>query len=124
MKAVQKAPGDQPDQIVVALVVFGKEHKVVPHPGDIRLPITMIAGNVDLAADDRLDPVRFAGGIKSCRPVKIAVIGDRGRRHAEILGTCAKILEADGAVKQAVFGVAMQMNKFGHGGLGEKRTAK
>ena len=38
------------------------------------------------------------------------------RLHAEILGTGAEILDADGAVKKAVFGVAVQMHEIGHAG--------
>ena len=49
---------------------------------------------------------------------EVAMVGDGGRRKAEINGPGAQVFEANGAVKKAVLGMAMQMGETAHGALG------
>ncbi|MDO5484215.1 MAG: hypothetical protein Q4F27_04830 [Desulfovibrionaceae bacterium] len=44
------------------------------------------------------------------------MVGNGTGGHTVILGTGAEILEADGAIQQAVFTMAMQMDKIRHAG--------
>ena len=69
------------------------------------LPVT--GGDIDLAADDRLDPGRAAGLVKSHRAVHHAVVGDGQRRLSQRLGFFRELCDAAGAVD-------VQMHK-GHG---------
>ena len=76
--------------------------------------LLMIVGHIHFAAKDGLDAIIFAALEKIRSPKQVAVVGDGAGGHAKILGAGAQILDADGAVKQAVFGMAMQMNEIGH----------
>jgi hypothetical protein len=42
------------------------------------------------------------------------VIGDGHGRHTQILGPGKQVFDSDGAVQEAVFGMDVKMNKFGH----------
>ena len=75
----------------------------------------MIVAHVDLAADNRLQAVLLGRNVKIQGAVQVAVIGYGRGRQTEILGFGAQIVDADGPVQQAVFGMAMQMDKIAHG---------
>ena len=77
--------------------------------------VRMVVADVDLAAENGFDAEVLAGRVEICRAEHIAVVGDGAGGHAVILGAGAEILDADGAVQQAVLGMAMQMHKVGHG---------
>ena len=115
VKAVQKTVADQLDQIVIAQLVSGQQNQVVAAARQFRGFVRMIMADVDLAAENGLDAELLAGRVEIRRAEHIAVVGDGAGGHAVILGAGAEILDADGAVQQAVFGMAMQMNKVGHG---------
>ena len=70
-------------------------------------------GDVDLAADDRLD----AGGhrllVELDGAEHVAVVGDRQGRHAAFLGALDQVADLDGAVEEAVLAVQMEMDEIG-----------
>ncbi len=67
--------------------------------------------HVSLASDDRLDPRFLRFLIKFNRAVKISVIGDRDRRHPELLRFFHQLLHPNRAIEEGVFGVQMEMNE-------------
>ena len=117
VKTVQKAVADQLDQIMIALLVLGQEDQVVTAARQFRGLVRMIVADVNLAAENGLDAEILAGRVEIGRAEHVAVVGDGAGGHAVILGAGAEILDADGAVQQAVFGMAMQMDEIGHGRL-------
>ena len=120
VKAVQKTTRDEAYKIMVAFIIFGQQDQMVPDPRPFRIFIRMIMRDVYFAAYDGFQPIAFAGRVEIGRPVEVAVVGDGGRRHTEILGPGAQIVKADGSVKQAVFRMTMQMHEFGHKAPTEK----
>ena len=99
---------------MVACGVLGQQNQVVAaaRQGRVRAFILVVVADVNLAPKDGFDAVILATLIKIGRAKEIAVVGDGAGGHAEILGAGAQILDADGAVKQAVFGMAMKMDKI------------
>ena len=76
--------------------------------------VFVVVANVNFAAKNGLDAKIFAALIKIGSAKKVAMVGDGASGHAKVLGAGAKIFDANSPVKQAVFGMAMQMNKVGH----------
>ena len=115
VKSLQPAFADQLEQVFVAGQVLSQENEVMTHPRQIGCGIGMIAVDVNLAPDDGLDPHIFAGHIEIGGPIQIAMVRNGRRGHAEILGPSGQVVDAYSPVKQAVFRVAMKMDKVGHG---------
>jgi hypothetical protein len=44
-------------------------------------------------------------------PVQVTMIGDRERRHLELLGARDEAVDAIGAIEQRVFGMAVEMDE-------------
>ncbi len=112
VEAVQEAVGHQLDQVVVAFGGARQQHQMVAHPGQLRGLVRVVVRHVDLAADDRLYAELLAGIVEVDRAVKVAVVGDGGGGHAEVHRLGAEVLQADGPVEQAVFGMAVQMDEL------------
>ena len=68
------------------------------------------AGDVGLATDNRLDPAPWRFLIKFDRPVKIAVVGNRHRRHL-IFTPFSSAPAPDRPVEKRIFGVEMEVNE-------------
>lgn len=114
MEALQIAAGDEPDQVVIAGHVLGKQNQMIPPARQLACSVRMIVTDIDLAPENGFDAHRGALLGKIGGPEHIAVIRDGAGGHTEILGPRAQVLEANGAVKQAVFRMAMQMHKIRH----------
>ena len=104
-------PGDQLDEIVVALQVFRQDHQVVVVPL-ARLFLAGAGGHVELAPQQGLDPRGLGLLVEIQDPEQGAVIGDGHRRHPVSLGLGQEVLEPDGPVQQAVGGVDVEMDEF------------
>ncbi len=109
-------PGDQPDEVVVALQVFRQDHQVAVVPL-ARLFLAGAGGHVELAPQQGLDPRGLGLLVEIQDPEEGAVVGDGHRRHAVSLGLGQQVFHPDGPVQQAVGGVDMEMDEFrvGHG---------
>ena len=70
-------------------------------------------GDIDLAADDRLDPGGPALHVELHGAEHVAVVGDRHRRHPVLSGLGDQIVEADGAVEKGILGMEMKMDEIG-----------
>ena len=71
-------------------------------------------GNIDFAADDRMDARSLSRLPEQHSAVEHAVIGDRNGGLPELLDALHKLLDAAGAVEQRIFCMHMQMHKRLH----------
>lgn len=79
------------------------------------VPQTAVRTGIDLAAEDGPYAVFAAYLLKFGRGAEIAVIRNGAGLHAEGDGAFTESRQAYGAVEHAVFGMAVQVDKFGHG---------
>ena len=82
--ALEIAQGDQLDEVVVSLKILGQQREVRPIATARGLLCAAILDEVDLAADNRLDPGLRGGSVEIDRPCHRAVVGDRHGRHVEL----------------------------------------
>ena len=114
----QLAQGNELHQVLVALLVFRQQREMergVPGRGRFLFE-ERARRHVNLAPDDRLDPRLFRGLVELHRAIHHAVIGDRHRRHVELLRLFHQVGNAHRAVEGGVFRVKVEMDKgVGHG---------
>ncbi len=82
IEAVEKARGNELDQIAVALVVLAQQHEMIRALGVGAAILVVVRRDVNFAADDRLYAVSRGLVVKIRGGEKIAVVGDGDRRHA------------------------------------------
>ena len=106
---------NQRHQILIAGVVFAEQHQM------IRLRIQLVdpvearaARHIDLAPDDRLDPVLFRRAVKIDHAVHDAVVGDGDGLLPLPAHGFHQAADPAGSVQQAVFRMKMQMNESAH----------
>ena len=107
IQSLQMALGNEFAQVVPALVGLRQQgHVGRPLAADhLAFVLHRSRREVDFAAEDRLDPHFVAVLIEFDRPVEVAVVRHRHRRHPQILGALGQILGADHAVEQRKLGV-------------------
>ena len=106
--APDKAFGNDLDQIFIACLIFCQENK---------MPLIFIffcflirklaCRRIDLASNDRLDPLLLTFFIKVYRTEHDPMICDRQAFHPQFLGSCHHIRDAGSSVQQTVFGMNM-----------------
>jgi len=72
-----------------------------------RLVTARAVGDVDLAADDRLDPRGVGGVVELDRAEHVSVIGERERGHLHRGGARDQTVETARAVQERVVAVVM-----------------
>jgi len=102
-------------EVFVTLQVFAEQDQVVGRLGD---PLGVfgkagVGGQVDLAADDRLDAGLLALEIEFNRAEHVAVVGDGQGLHAGLLGLGNQVLNPNGAVQERVLTVQVQVDEGG-----------
>ena len=107
VKSVQRPVRHELRQVMVPRSVLRQQHKVVALTYPLGSPIFVIVANVDFAADNRLDAYFFGCKVEVQGGIEIAVVGNGHGGHAEILGLHAQLIQTDGAVQQAVLGMAV-----------------
>jgi hypothetical protein len=77
-------------------------------------PVVVFFADVELAADDRLNP-RGLGGVHEMHGAKnIAMIGHGYRWHAKFFGAIAELLDVAGAVEHGIVSMKMKVNELRH----------
>ncbi len=106
-------------QIAIAFFVFRQHQQMVVSIAVGRSAfdvVIVLLADVELAADDRLDP-GLLGRIHEMHGAKdIAVIGHGNRGHAQFFGALAEFVHIAGAVEHRIVSVEMKMDELGHGG--------
>ncbi len=115
VEALGVGEGHQLHEVVVPLVVRREQGQVVVGLGDPRgAPVEAAADrDVDLAAQDRLDPLLPAGVVEGHRPEHVAVVGDGQPLHPEAPGLLDQLVDVARPVEEAVFGVQVQVDELG-----------
>ena len=104
-------------QVHIAGVVSGEQRQMVGVAVDAALAHEPRArGDVDLTADDRLDPRVLAGFVEVDGAVHDAVVREADRGHLELRGAAHHRLDAAGAIEQRVLGVIVEVDE-GLGGV-------
>ena len=114
VEALEVAGGDELDQVVVARVVRREQREVVVGVGRaLRLPLEAAGGgDVDLAAEDGLEPFVAAGVVEGHCPEHVPVVGDGHGLHAEADALVDQLVEATGPVEEAaVLGVQVEVDE-------------
>ena len=115
----QLGQAGQLDQVLVAGVVHGQEHEV--EGGLARafrgLVEAVAGGDIELAADDGLDPGLFGLDVEFQGAEHGAVVGDGHGAHPVFLALGQQVADPDGAVEQAVLGVDMEVDEIGWRGF-------
>ncbi len=115
VEALQERPGHQLDEVLVPRAIADEHRQVVGTfvAAVLRAPLLAAARrDVELAAEDRLDPGLLRGEIEVDRAEEVAVIGQGDRGELELLGLVDQLLELGGAVEQAVLGMHVQVDEF------------
>jgi hypothetical protein len=111
-----RVPGrDQLDEVLEADLVLGQQHQMVR--GLTRRAALVEAAtrrNVDLAAENRVDPALPRRVVEHHRREHIAVLGDRHRRLAEPGDLVQQLVDPAGAVEQRELGVQVQVDEVRH----------
>ena len=104
VKAARKALRDQINEVLIARLIFAQQDQMAVFARAGQLFIHVFA-DIDLAADDRMNPALLGLLIEFDHAVHHAVIGDGAVLHAQLLHMIEQGRDAAGAVEQAVFGV-------------------
>ncbi len=81
-------------------------------PRFARRALRPLADDVDLAPEDGLHPLLFAGFVVLDGPEHVAMIGERDRAHPLVLGPGDEVLDPERAVEQRVLRVNVEMNEL------------
>ncbi len=100
VKPFKKALANHIDQVLIALHILAKQHQVIGFAVQFAGFIKAGAGrHIDLAADNGLDPLLFAGFIKIDAAVHGPVVGNRQRLLAQFLGPLRQLGHPASAVQ-------------------------
>ena len=114
--------GRQVAQVPVAEVVHRQQHEVVTDSLRLVGP-ALLARDVGLEADDRLDAVLLRLFVEVDDAEHVAVVGDGHRLHAGVGAGLHEIRQADRAVEEAVERVQVEMGEVGGHGDGSSGAA-
>ncbi len=115
IEAVERGLGGDADEVAVAFFVFGEDEEVVVVVSLAGGAMVVVFADVELAAEDGLDALLLGGVEEVDGAVDVAMVGHGHRFLAEGGDAIDEFLDVAGAVEQGVFGVEMQVGKFGHG---------
>ena len=112
VEAVDEAARDHIDEILIARHILAQQDQMIGLAVErIHLVKARSRRDIDLAADDRLDPGGLRGLVEINDAVHHAVIRQGDGLLPKLLDTGHHVLDAARAVKQAVFRVDVQMDK-------------
>src|SRR5579863_6128205 len=119
VEAFQERRGNHLDQVFVAFLVLAEQDEmVVTVAVDARLE--SLLGNVHLATDDRMNPLRLRGVVEADRAEEVAMIGHGDSGHFLLCDDFHELIDFARAVEQRIIGVVVEVNE---GGLGHRETA-
>jgi hypothetical protein len=107
VKALGKAAGNKLDKVLIAREVLAEQNHMVVFVVARGFAKARLGRDVDLAADDGLYPLFFAGAVKVDHAEHYAVVGDSERIKTLLLCGGGDPVDPARAVKQAVLGMNM-----------------
>ena len=110
VKALRPGGGDQIGEVAVPLLVLAQQHQVAAlgvELMDLVEPGPALGRHIHLTADDGLDALRLAGPVKVDDAVHDAVVRDGAGRLPPGLHHAGQVLDAAGAIQEAVFRMDM-----------------
>jgi hypothetical protein len=114
VEALEVALGDELHQIAVPLLVHREQDEVVDpvEAAGLRVPVEARAlGDVDLAADDRLDARLARRLVELDRAEQVAVVGHGCGRHTRTRELADQSLDPDGSVQERELRVKVQVSE-------------
>ncbi len=117
IKALGPGQGNHVREVPVALLVLAEEHQMAALGVELMDLVGQAAAlcrDVDLAADDGLNPLRLAGPVEIHRAVHDPVVRDGTGGLPHFFYDFRQVPDAARAVQKAVLRMDMQMNE-GHG---------
>jgi len=108
VEALEEPGRAQPHEVAVALIGGRHEGQVVAL-GLLRAAVRVVVDVVDLAADDRLDPVLLGRLVELDGAVHHTMVGQRERRLPEGRGALGERVDLARPVEQRVLGVDVQV---------------
>ena len=115
IEAVERGLRGDADEVAVALFVFGEDEEMVVVVALAGGAMVGVFADVELAAEDGLDALLLGGVEEVDGAVDVAMVGHGHRFLAEGGDAIDEFLDVAGAVEQGVFGMEMEVGKFGHG---------
>ncbi len=113
IEAVEEAGGDERGEVAVAFLVLAEEDEVIVA---IRVAASLVAllRDVDLASDDRVDPLILSGVVKLDRAEEVAMVGHGDGGHFLLDYEVHELGDFAGPVEEGIIGVAMQVDEGCH----------
>ena len=109
---MQRCLGDDLHQVAVALIVLGQHDEMVVGVALRRGAMVFLLGDVELAAQDRLN-TGFLGGVDERDGAEdVAVVGHGDRGHLEFFDAADQALDLASAVEHGEVGMKMEMNEL------------
>ena len=108
--ALEVAGRGELDQVRVALVRLGEE-------GQVRVALLLrspVVGDVDLAAEQRLDALLPRLAVELDGAGQAPVVGERDRRHLQLGRPRRQLRDAAGPVEDRVLRVDVEVDELGH----------
>ena len=106
VKAFYRGDGTEAHEVFIPFVIFGKQDEMRIFPSGLPF-FQKILGDIHLAAQDRLNPFLFAGGIKIHNAIHHAMVCQRQGLLPEFPGAPGQFCNARRAIQKAVFAMDM-----------------
>ncbi len=115
VEALGVSRGHELDEVVIALARRGEQDQVIGRLARrAALRPAIARGDIDFAAENRVDAALARLVVKDDRREHVAVLGNRERRHLQLDRAVEQLLDAAGTVEQRVLRVQVQVDELGH----------
>jgi hypothetical protein len=114
VKAPEVRVRDELEEILISGEILREQAKVEDRFSFVRAAVLFEPGRlheVKFTADQRLDAFCFRLIVELDRAVKIAVVGDGQRPHAQLARAIHQPVNATAAIEEAVIGVDVEMDE-------------
>ena len=111
VEAMKRGFTGEADEVAVALFVFSEHEEVVVAAGEFAMIVGL--GEVELAAEDRLDVLLLHGVEEVNRAVDVAVVGHGRGGLADLIQVGGELVDVTGSIKERVIRMQMEVGKLG-----------
>ena len=111
IEAMQRGLAGQADEVAVALFVFGEHQEVVVAARHLAMIVGL--GEIELAAEDRLDVLLLHRVEEVHRAVDVAVVGHGRGGLADLVQVRGQFIDVAGSIEKRVIRMQMEVGKLG-----------